>query len=241
MKPRDWFVVSNLPSLISIQSGFNLTSKVWNVSLLPARRFSLQLYLPREMSIEVTQREHLTVNSAQLTASISTFSTWSIYKRQIWLLVSRLFHRRQRIEESSSFSSAEQIASFVRNYDIMRRSPTTSITRHIRFHPLIRTSHRFLPCAYSRQKLLISTRASSYTRGIGTLIAGSALWLNASWIRTRRYRLKCRVLIRLNLPSNAVNPLKYQWHLLTTDTIVRGNQSDVIESLRKTCRIIAIQ
>lgn len=46
--------------------------------------------------------------------------------------------------------------------------------------------------------------------------------LNASWICTQRYRFKCRVLVSPNLPSNAVNPLKYQWHLPTTDIIMRG-------------------
>lgn len=61
--------------------------------------------------------------------------------------------------------------------------------------------------------------------GSGADSGGPCIWLNASWICTRRYRLKCRVLVSPNLPSNAVNPLKYQWHLPTTDTIMRGESN----------------
>lgn len=96
---------------------------------------------------------------------------------------------------------------------------STCIANYFSFYP-IWTLLQSRPDDYSCKKLLISTRFIVYMRNRALMVSG--LWLNASWICTRRYRFKCRVLVSPNLPSNAVNPLKYQWHLPTTDMIMRG-------------------
>lgn len=112
------------------------------------------------------------------------------------------------------------------------------IVGYFRFYPIWTSQSH--PDAYSCKKLLISTRFIVYMRNRALMVSG--LWLNASWICTRRYRFKCRVLVSPNLPSNAVNPLKYQWHLPTTDMIMREKsiQCDWMTT-ENSLRIIAIQ